>query len=74
MLKLFQGDTRADLADCDKALQYDPADAYSWNNRGQAKMRLDDKAGAIADFRKALEISPGLRTASDSLKRLGAAQ
>ena len=56
------------------ALQYDPADAYSWNNRGQAKMRLGDKAGAIADFRKALEISPGLRTASDGLKRLGGAQ
>ena len=37
-------------------------------------MRLGDKAGAIADFRKALEISPGLRTASESLKRLGAAQ
>jgi hypothetical protein len=33
-----------------------------------------DKAGAIADFRKALEISPGLRTASESLQRLGAAQ
>jgi hypothetical protein len=37
-------------------------------------MRLGDKAGATADFRKALEISPGLRTACDSLKRLGAAQ
>jgi tetratricopeptide (TPR) repeat protein len=57
-----------------RPLQYDPADAYSWNNRGQARMWLGDKAGAIADFRKALEISPGLRTASDSLKRLGAVQ
>ena len=37
-------------------------------------MRLGDKAGAIADFRKALEISPGLRTARESLQRLGAAQ
>ena len=72
MIKLFQGDTRGGLADYDKALQYDPADAYSWNNRGQAKMRLGDKAGAIADFRKALEINPGLGTARDSLKRLGA--
>jgi Flp pilus assembly protein TadD len=74
MIKLFQGDTKGGLADYDKALQYDPADAYSWNNRGQAKMRLGDKAGAIADFRKALALSPGLRSASDSLKRLGAAQ
>jgi Flp pilus assembly protein TadD len=74
MIKLFQGDTKGGLADYDKALQYDPADAYSWNNRGQAKMRLGDKAGAIANFRKALALSPGLRSASDSLKRLGAAQ
>jgi hypothetical protein len=37
-------------------------------------MRLGDKAGAIADFRKALEISPGLRCASESLQRLGAVQ
>ena len=66
--------TKGGLADYDKTLQYDPADAYSWNNRGQAKMRLGDKAGAIADFRKALEINPGLGTARDSLKRLGAAQ
>jgi Flp pilus assembly protein TadD len=55
-------------------LQYDPTDAYSWNNRGQGKMRLGDKAGAIADFRKALEISPGLRTAREGLQQLGAAQ
>jgi hypothetical protein len=32
------------------------------------------RKGAIADFRKALEISPGLRTAQESLQRLGAAQ
>jgi hypothetical protein len=37
-------------------------------------MRLGDTAGAIADFRKALEINPGLRTASEGLERLGAAQ
>jgi hypothetical protein len=37
-------------------------------------MRLGDKAGAIADFRKALEISSGLRCASESLQRLGAVQ
>jgi len=74
MIKLFQGDTKGGLADYDKALQYDPSDAYSWNNRGQARMRLGDKAGAIADFRKALELNPGLRTASEGLERLGAAQ
>lgn len=29
MIKLFQGDSRGGIADYDKALQYDPADAYS---------------------------------------------
>jgi len=37
-------------------------------------MRLGDKAGAIADFRKALAISPSLRTARDGLQQLGVAQ
>jgi tetratricopeptide (TPR) repeat protein len=73
MIRLYQGDNRGGLADYDKALQYDPADAYSWNNRGQAKMRLGDVKGAIADFRKALEINPSLRTARDGLQQLGVA-
>jgi tetratricopeptide (TPR) repeat protein len=30
-------------ADYGEALQYDPMDAYSWNNRAQAKMRLGDR-------------------------------
>ncbi len=34
-------------------------------------MQTGDNAGAIADFRKVLEIGPGL---SESLQRLGAAQ
>jgi hypothetical protein len=34
-------------------------------------MQTGDDAGAIADFRKVLEISPGL---SESLQRLGATQ
>ena len=49
------------LADYDKAVQYDPADVFSWNNRGQARLRLGDKAGSIADFRKALQLRPNLR-------------
>lgn len=30
-------------------------------------MRLGDKQGAIADFKKALELKPGLPTARDAL-------
>jgi hypothetical protein len=39
MIRLYQGDNKDGLADYDRALQCDPADAYSWNNRGQARMR-----------------------------------
>ena len=73
MIRLYKGDNKGGLADYDKALQNDPADACSWNNRGQARMQLGDNAGSISDFRTALEISPGLRTVRDSLQ-LGAAQ
>ena len=72
MIRLYQGDNKGGLADYDKALQYDPADVFSWNNRGQARMRLGDKQGAIADFRKALELKPGLQTAQEQLRKLGA--
>lgn len=36
-------------------------------------MRLGDKLGAIADFRRALELRPGPESAMASLKQLGAA-
>ena len=74
MIRLFQGDNKGGIADYDKALQYDPADVYSWNNRGQARLRVGDKQGAIADFRKALQLRPDLDTARESLQRLGAAK
>lgn len=70
---MYQGDNKGGIADYDKAMHYDPADAFSWNNRGQAKARLGDKEGAIADFRKALELRPDLRTARENLQKLGAA-
>lgn len=35
-------------------------------------MRLGDRQGAVADFRKAPELKPGLRTARDALQKLGA--
>lgn len=73
MIRLFKGDNKGGLADYDKAVQYDPADVFSRNNRGPAKLRLDDKAGAIADFRKALELRPDLATARANLQRLGVA-
>ena len=73
LIRLFQQNYKAGIADYDKALAYDPADVLSWNNRGQAKMRLGDRKGAIADFRKALELRPGLPGATTALRQLGAA-
>jgi Tfp pilus assembly protein PilF len=70
MIRLFQGDNKGGLADYDKALQYDPLDVYSWNNRAQAKVGLGDKKDAIADFRKALELRPDLSTAREGPQRL----
>jgi hypothetical protein len=40
--------------------------------RNRGTIRLGDKQGAIADFRKALELRPDLRTARDGLQKLGA--
>jgi hypothetical protein len=37
----------------------------------RAKPRLGDKPGAIADFRKALELHPDLPTAREALPKLG---
>jgi Flp pilus assembly protein TadD len=34
-------------------------------------LRLGDKRGAIADFRKALELKPDLRSARENLQQLG---
>jgi hypothetical protein len=34
-------------------------------------LRLGDKKGAIADFKKAVELRPDLRTARESLQQLG---
>ena len=72
MIRLLKGANKDALADYDKALKYDPSDAYSWNNRGMAKKRLGDKKGAVADFRKALELQPNLQSAQESLQAMGA--
>ncbi|MET4114823.1 hypothetical protein ABIB90_001827 [Bradyrhizobium sp. JR4.1] len=57
----------------DQAIKLDPRRLW----RGgpccaDRRARLGDKQGAIADFRKALELKPGLPTAQESLRKLGA--
>ena len=73
LIKLMKDDFKGGLADYDEALKYDARDAYSWNNRAIAKRELGDKDGAIADFKKALEINPTLASAKKALSDLGAA-
>ena len=64
-------DFKGGLADYNKAIQFDPADATSWNNRGIAKRETGDKAGAIADFKKALALNPELQSTRQALRQLG---
>jgi len=61
MIRILHGDNKGGLADYDKALQYDPTDVFSWNNRGQAKMRLGDKAGRDRRFQEGARALPRSR-------------
>ena len=52
------GDHEGAIADCDSALELDPADAVAYNTRGCAKRSIGDIVGSIADYDRALEIDP----------------
>ncbi|MEA2872407.1 MAG: hypothetical protein QOH67_2383 [Hyphomicrobiales bacterium] len=81
---LKRGYDRA-IADYNEALRLDPNFALAYNNRGIAWRGKGDLDQAIAEFSmairvnptfalaygKALELKPGLETATASLKRLG---
>ena len=53
-----KGDYQGAIADYTKALEINPQDADSYENRGAAKDELEDFQGAIADLNKALQIDP----------------
>jgi tetratricopeptide (TPR) repeat protein len=55
------------LALFDQAAEADPNDAYALYYRGVTRGRLDDREGAIADFRAALELRPDLTPALGEL-------
>jgi len=42
--------------DCNKAIELDPENAVAYCNRGNAKLELDQKELAIADYDKAIEL------------------
>lgn len=53
-----QGDKQKALAAYDRAIELDPEDADSYNNRGLLRAELGDPAGARADYDRAIEFSP----------------
>jgi tetratricopeptide (TPR) repeat protein len=46
------------LPDLDRVIANDGSDAIAWTNRGVAKAKLGDFAGAIADCTRAIELAP----------------
>jgi tetratricopeptide (TPR) repeat protein len=52
----------AALADFDRALECDANDSSALLNRGYVRLTLGQRVAALADFRKAVEIRPELRS------------
>ncbi|MEM6496552.1 MAG: tetratricopeptide repeat protein, partial [Pseudomonadota bacterium] len=59
------------VADYSRLVQLMPENADAYNNRGYAYHQLGDRARAIADYRKALELNPALVQPRENLKALG---
>lgn len=51
---------RSAAADCDRAIELDPAEFAAWFDRGNIRMRLGDYAAALTDFTTAADLAPGL--------------
>ena len=51
----------------------EPNDSSALDTRGHIFEALGRREEAIADFRRALAIDPGMQESKDALKRLGAA-
>jgi tetratricopeptide (TPR) repeat protein len=56
------GDADISLADLFEAIRLDPSSADAFNNRGLTYSRLQQYEQAIADFTRAIELSPRPRT------------
>jgi Flp pilus assembly protein TadD len=47
------------VTDFDKALEIDPTNQEAYNNRGWAKLGMDDKKGACKDWKKSKKLGNG---------------
>jgi len=66
------------LADFNRAIELDPTIAFSWFNRGLAKVFLGNEAEAEPDFVQSLKLKPELKAEMDrridlarQLRRIG---
>lgn len=57
-------------ADCSEAISLKPNTAMSYYYRGLARIKFEQNALAINDFRKAIEINPNFREAQNELDKL----
>ncbi|PRW60068.1 tetratricopeptide repeat [Chlorella sorokiniana] len=51
---------RSAAEDASRAIELDPKEFAAWFDRGNIDMRLSDFDGALADFRRAADLAPGL--------------
>lgn len=58
------------IADCSEAVSLKPNDSMSYYYRGLARIKLEQKALAINDLRKSVEINPNFREAQSELEAL----
>jgi len=69
-LFLLLGRIREAVADMDYLISKDDKNVVLYYNRGMARQHLNNIPGAIADFRKALEISPNDTLSMAMLQKL----
>lgn len=67
------GNIAGALADFEQVVRLQPDHFSGYDSRGLAYERLGERDKAIADYRKALSLEPRAGSATDGLKRLGAA-
>ncbi|MFC5408608.1 tetratricopeptide repeat protein [Larkinella bovis] len=61
---------RASLTDYNQFLRYKPNDPTALHNRGVSRFYLGDRAGALADIRRAVALKPDYEEARNNLKQL----